>query len=310
MNDGSAERRERLEMLLADEAIGSLEEGEREELTQLLREFPELRRDSFQLTAAVLDLTLEAGESLRSSAGGKAEAFGIPADLLDKVRADAAAFFNTAESKLDSGLNGFHVQNITRESVAKPTIPVTRADVASDSAGFDLLRYSGWMVAVAASACLLFFNFFGPENTRVGQLGDRPTEKLEVSPAQLRADLLNQASTRQIAWTEGPTPMQTPVGGDLVWNQVKQQGFMLFDGMPVNDPTIEQYQLWIIDPSRDQHPIDGGVFDISTTGKVVVPIDAKLPVIDPKAFAITIEKPGGVVVSDQKRLPLLAAVGS
>ena len=78
--------------------------------------------------------------------------------------------------------------------------------------------------------------------------------------------------------------------------------------MPVNDPGVEQYQLWIIDPRRDDEPIDGGVFDISKSGEVIVPINAKLDVISPQAFAVTIEKPGGVVVSTQERLPLLAKV--
>ena len=40
----------------------------------------------------------------------------------------------------------------------------------------------------------------------------------------------------------------------------------------------------------------------------VVQIDAKLEVLNPAAFAITIEKPGGVVVSTQDRLPLIAAL--
>ena len=67
---------------------------------------------------------------------------------------------------------------------------------------------------------------------------------------------------------------------------------MCFVGMPVNDPTVEQYQLWIIDPERDDEPIDGGVLDITGTGEVFVAIDAKLNVIEPAALVITIEKPG------------------
>ena len=41
---------------------------------------------------------------------------------------------------------------------------------------------------------------------------------------------------------------------------------------------------------------------------VLIPIDAKLAVADPKAFAVTVEKPGGVVVSTQDRVVLLAAL--
>ena len=40
------------------------------------------------------------------------------------------------------------------------------------------------------------------------------------------------------------------------------------------------------------------MFDIPAgQTEVLIPIDAKLAVVDPKAFAITAEQPGGVVVS-------------
>ncbi len=55
--------------------------------------------------------------------------------------------------------------------------------------------------------------------------------------------------------------------------------------------------------------VDGGVFDVSSEHEdLVIPVDAKLLVEDPQLFAITIERPGGVVVSDQDRLVLLATV--
>jgi hypothetical protein len=53
------------------------------------------------------------------------------------------------------------------------------------------------------------------------------------------------------------------------------------------------------------------VFDVAGTdadGEVCVPIDARLPIGKPTLFAITVEKPGGVVVSKRDRLPLLAKV--
>jgi hypothetical protein len=58
--------------------------------------------------------------------------------------------------------------------------------------------------------------------------------------------------------------------GDIVWAGPRQQGYMRFRGLPVNTPTKEQYQLWIFDKNQsDKTPIDGGVFDIPTTGEVI-----------------------------------------
>ncbi len=87
------------------------------------------------------------------------------------------------------------------------------------------------------------------------------------------------------------------VVGEFAWSGKKQAGFMRFVNLPPNDPNVAQYQLWIVDPNRDKHPIDGGVFDVGSFAEAIVPIDAKLQVDQPNAFAITLEKPGGVVVS-------------
>ena len=55
--------------------------------------------------------------------------------------------------------------------------------------------------------------------------------------------------------------------------------------------------------------VNGLALDIPAGKKeVLIPIDARLPITKATLFAITVEKPGGVVVSDRKRLPLLAPV--
>ncbi|MEM9493444.1 MAG: hypothetical protein AAGC55_30125, partial [Myxococcota bacterium] len=79
-------------------------------------------------------------------------------------------------------------------------------------------------------------------------------------------------------------------------------------GLAANNVKRLQYQLWIFDPARDErYPVDGGVFDIpDAADEVVVPIDAKLAVAAPNLFAITVEPPGGVVVSSRERIVLLA----
>ena len=84
---------------------------------------------------------------------------------------------------------------------------------------------------------------------------------------------------------------------------------MRFRGLPANDPTNQQYQLWIFDENQDEkYPIDGGVFDVNKDGEVIIPIDAKINVKNPKMFAVTKEKPGGVVVSDRTGIVAIAKV--
>jgi anti-sigma-K factor RskA len=97
-------------------------------------------------------------------------------------------------------------------------------------------------------------------------------------------------------------------GGQVIWSDRLQQGYMTLNGIPANNPAKAQYQLWIVDPSRDADaPVDGGVFDIPADGSpVVVPITAKLALSKPQAFVITLEQPGGVVKSKQEKVVALA----
>ena len=77
--------------------------------------------------------------------------------------------------------------------------------------------------------------------------------------------------------------------------------------LPVNDPTQNQYQLWVVDPERDELPVDGGVFDIPVgSERAVIPIRTALQVSKPAAFVITLEQPGGVVKSKQEVVVALA----
>jgi hypothetical protein len=155
-----------------------------------------------------------------------------------------------------------------------------------------------WVACLAASILAVLFWQKGQGDS--GREGDSPLTRDSLIASA--ADLI------QAKWSLGPTPLKNEVSGDVVWSDSQQSGFMRFVGLPANDPKVWQYQLWILDPSRDSEPIDGGVFDITTAEESIVSIQAKLPVDQPLGFAVTIEKPGGVVVSDQRRMPLLAFV--
>ncbi|MEO0529342.1 MAG: anti-sigma factor [Planctomycetota bacterium] len=138
----------------------------------------------------------------------------------------------------------------------------------------------------------------------------------ELSLIDQRAALVASADDLvRVAWTPQDDPAviatedEEAPHGDVVWSDANQAGYMRFRGLKANDPTVEQYQLWVFDEDRNaDYPVDGGVFDIVATddGEQIVPIDAKLPISKATLFAITVEKPGGVVVSDRSRLPLLA----
>ncbi len=126
-----------------------------------------------------------------------------------------------------------------------------------------------------------------------------------------RRALASQRFVLQRNWTPAGDPAGREVTGDVVWDARTQTGYLRFVGLRRNDPSGEQYQLWIFDGRRDErYPVDGGVFDVRGDGdEVIVPIRASLPVGAPQAFAVTIERPGGVVVSDRTRVVAIARIG-
>lgn len=157
-------------------------------------------------------------------------------------------------------------------------------------------RNWSWAVAAALALALVMTNL-----DFVDPAGPDFAEARELLIA-------NSGATQVIPWTPPEDPAFEQVTGDVVWNDELQEGYMLLTGMPVNDPSVAQYQLWVVDPDRDSNPVDGGVFDIpSGQQSVVIPINAKLAVDEPTVFAITREQPGGVVVSKGPLLVIASA---
>lgn len=147
------------------------------------------------------------------------------------------------------------------------------------------LLWSGWL---ATAICLMAAVWWA-----------RPVSPVDRFNTLVRAtETLRRPATR---------PADKTPAGEVVWNTRQQEGFLVLTGLPINDPKREQYQLWIFDKTRDErYPVDGGVFDV-TTGEAVIPIRAKLPVREPTLFAVTVERPGGVVVSDRSQIVWVAA---
>jgi hypothetical protein len=156
-----------------------------------------------------------------------------------------------------------------------------------------------WIISISSIAALLMIGAILVETFRNPPSLQSRLERLKGA---------SDANAVDIAWTPTEDPYARTASGDVVWSDARQEGYMRFTGLPSNDPTHEQYQLWIFDSAQDQrYPIDGGVFDIPATGgQAIIPINPKLHVVHATLFAITVEKPGGVVVSTRKRLPLLA----
>ncbi len=270
--------------LLCKQAVYGLTESEIEQLHELEKNADSsVDLQSLELTAAAISMIGLEIEPMPEHLESK---------ILARINEQAAMASNAAER--------------AEENVfTRPRQPV----VAEPGSGSSLWNWFPW--AVAAAACVvLAVNIFTTRTTTDIANVPKPTPTVEekLTPAQLRQQLLNSApDVARAEWEKGNVADFEDISGDVVWSDSKQAGYMRFRGLPKNDPTKETYQLWIFEDGKlEPHPKDGGVFDVTVDGEIIVPIDAKLATKSPKVFAITIEKPGGVVVSSREKIAALA----
>lgn len=280
---------ERLHDLLADRALVGLSREEEMELVQLLAQFPDTDIDALErAAAATLLASLDHLEPM-------------PAHVAAKLHQQAGAPLPAAASRpmmqATMPMPGAPARPMPeRPSLPSNVIPfpAQQAPAKKPSRVFAVM---GWALA---AACLLLL---------LGTLiVKRPGAQPQPVASVERSKLLTKPGTTKLDWSATTDPAATRASGDVVWNAVEQRGFMRFRGLAKNDKSSFQYQLWIFDKDRDdKYPVDGGVFDVdSETGDVVVPISAKLKVNEPVLFAVTVEKPGGVVVSKRERIVVTA----
>lgn len=282
--------RDRVEQLLAERATEGLDADRAAELDRLLAAHPEWADDTFDLAAAAIDQALS----------GPPEA--MPGELRDRLVATAAGFSATRSSSGGESRPGSpHTRAVSRPAPIDPgpTDPAERAR----RRGPRLATWGGWLAA--AAALVLAALAWWPQ-------APQPAPESPEDPAAERAALLaGSADTFRIDWAATDDPAATGAEGDVVWSPSRQAGYMRIAGLETNDPSQRQYQLWVFDAERDERfPVDGGVFDVPAgAGEVVVPIRARLPVGQASLFAVTVEPPGGVVVSSRERIVLVAPVG-
>lgn len=280
-----AEEKERMLELLSDKAIFGLSEAEAAELEELQNSFPDFQDDSPELTAAAIGmLNLDTSEPL-------------PAHLRAKIIADAEEYFAAQKTR------GFASEPLVRQNEEPQKIFSFEPEPQRKSISYWL----GW--AVAAAACLILginiytTRLYPPEIVRTTPM---PTPKQELTVAEQREQFL--ASVNDVVktiWTDFDPKQPKNVRGEIVWSNSAQKGFVTFRGLPVNDKNKETYQLWIFDKNR-KNPVSAGIFDVTQTGEIIVPLNSALPIQEPIMFGVTAEKPGGDMIPNLKNVMAVA----
>jgi len=100
---------------------------------------------------------------------------------------------------------------------------------------------------------------------------------------------LTRLKVTALASLAGNTPEAQAIA---VWDPARETGLLTVDKLPVIADN-QDYQLWVVDPAYP-NPVDGGVFKPGTDGHVVLTFKGDKPIKSVAAFAISLEKKGGV----------------
>ena len=276
MNTSSPQPTNRLDELLDESMVRAL-------LPEEIRELEELA--GTETNALMAHAEQAAVSASIAFAENDASVSAMPAGLQMKLQEQAAAHFAENSS----------VANLAAPSSGSAS-PRTLAGPGSERRPNML----PWLLTAAAGIIAIFG--WLPRFTSTNALSGE--ELLQGLVAEAPNDLL------RLDWTVLEDPASEGASGEVLWSDSEQRGYMRFRGLAANDAQQSQYQLWIFDDKTNtSYPVDGGVFNIPAgADEVIVAIDPKIHVKDAFQFAITVEKPGGVVVSQRERIPLLAAV--
>jgi hypothetical protein len=266
---------DRLEDLLVRRALEGLDTVETGELESLLSRFPDTDAEAFDRTAAAVSIAHARG------------AGAMPAALYASIEARGIEMIATRR----------HAQAASNAGPA-PQPSSVKPQLSARARRRDPRAVFPWLLAAACLVAAVIA--WWPPSTLTPN----------AAIAARRAALIDEGAALR-PWTATEDPAAASAFGDVVWDPDRQEGYMRISLLTANDPTAFQYQLWIFDAERDErYPVDGGVFDIPAgVAEAIVPIRAAIPVRAAVLFAVTIEAPGGVVVSERERIALLAEFG-
>ena len=172
-----------------------------------------------------------------------------------------------------------------------------------------------WLPLAAAAGFAMAAIWLGTQNLKLHQEnGSLRTERemaeiaYESAQTQLKErtlvaetlinDLGHQLSAQRdlthlkitaLAALAGNTPEARAIA---VWDPGLETGLLTIEKLPVIADN-QDYQIWVVDPAYP-NPVDGGVFKPGPDGKVVLTFKGNQPIKAAAAFAISLEKKGGV----------------
>ncbi|MBI3886128.1 MAG: anti-sigma factor [Opitutae bacterium] len=177
---------------------------------------------------------------------------------------------------------------------------------------FPLARYAPWAVAACATFAALWFGFqtfrLRAENQSIRTERDLAEIAYKMTQGQLKERSLltenminrlgNQLKRQEDLSRMKVTALASLLGNSkeaqaiAVWDPDLQSGLLTVDKLPALADN-QDYQLWVVDPAY-QNPVNGGVFKVGADGHTALVFKTDQPIGKIAAFAVSLEKKGGV----------------
>lgn len=175
-----------------------------------------------------------------------------------------------------------------------------------------LWQLAPWLIAAALAIATLWFarRYLQLRNESITLRSERQLAEVayRMTQSQLAersllaermiTDLGNKLRNSEDLSRLKVTALASPDGNTLdalaiaVWNPDQQAGLLAIEKLPVN-ADAQDYQIWVVDPAYPD-PVSSGVFHVGTGDRMVLPFKPDQPVARATAFAISLEKRGGV----------------
>lgn len=230
--------------------------------------------------------------------------------LVDELRESSAALALTARQVEPPA--ALKARLLTAIETGPARAPAAAPDASDNVVPFPLARVLPWGVAACFAAAAAFFGLrtlsLRSENAALrterqlaevayrmaqNQLGERTllAEKMiaDLGAKLQRTEDLSRLKITALASLLGNTPEAKAIA---VWDPEQQSGLLTVEKLPAV-AAEQDYQIWVVDPQYAT-PVDGGVFKPDSTGRAVLTFKTDKPIQKAAAFAISLEKKGGV----------------
>jgi len=190
--------------------------------------------------------------------------------------AEVAAFSETATMLADA-LTPIVPSDLLREQVLAIATPSPRTSRA----------WIGWAAAAVVTLVCVW-------QSREYTVLSHDNRTLSQQLAALKNE--NTLVGIRIASLEGQIDQYKGSRAVVIWDPVKSEGRIDLSNLPVVEAG-KDYQLWIVDPAH-KYPVSAGLIHRGADGKASVPFQPVDIIRDASAFAISVEKAGGVDVAE------------